>query len=86
MLFLKAIKAFLKEKKEKGNIIICLEFQQANTINVRLWESLDADFLIDFVFSFKGFASLISSLSCLNKVCIQNFYYPGQPDATCSFY
>lgn len=30
---LKAIKALLREQKEKGNIIICLEFQHAKTMS-----------------------------------------------------
>lgn len=40
-------------------------------------ESLDSSLLIDFVFSFKGFASLMSALSCLNRGLYSEFLLSG---------
>lgn len=74
MLVLKAIKALLREQKEKGNIIICLEFQHAKTMSDYEKELLDPGLLR--VFSFKGIAKLIFALSCLNRDLYSEFQLP----------
>lgn len=71
MLVSKAIKALLREQKEKGNIMICLEFQHAKTMSDCEKELLDPGLLR--VFLFKGIANLISALSCLNKGLYSEF-------------